>query len=154
MAKRILVADDEIHIVRAVALKLSNAGYEVVTAADGQEALDAIAQQSPDLVITDCQMPKVNGFELCQRLASNRSTCAIPVMMLTAKGFEFDEDEAKRELGIEAVVSKPFSPRELLALVKETLDRGPRTEERVNKWAPRPACGLAPEGPRTVRAGM
>ena len=124
MGKTILVADDEVHIVRAVSLKLSNAGYEVMTASDGQEALDAVADTVPDLIITDCQMPNVNGFELCRRLAESEATRSIPVMMLTAKGFEFDEEEAKRELGIHAVISKPFSPRELLAMVDATLHHG------------------------------
>ena len=128
MSKTILVADDEVHIVKAVSLKLRNAGYEVVEAADGQEALDAIADAPPDLVITDCQMPRVNGFELCQRLADDDATKSIPVMMLTAKGFEFDEETAKRELGIWAVISKPFSPRELLAMVNQALE-GTRQSE-------------------------
>ena len=80
MAKRILVADDEVHIVKAVSLKLTNAGYDVVTVADGQEALEAAAEHVPDLVITDCQMPRVNGFELCQRLAASEATRSVPVM--------------------------------------------------------------------------
>ena len=121
MTKRILVADDEVHIVKAVSLKLTNAGYDVVAVADGQEALEAAAEHVPDLVITDCQMPRVNGFELCKRLAASEATKSVPVVMLTAKGLEFDGETAERDLGVCAVISKPFSPRELLALVNEML---------------------------------
>ena len=116
----ILVVDDEIHILHVVSLKLQNAGFEVLTAHDGQEALDMALEQHPDLVITDFQMPYLNGIELCQRLKANSATTAIPAIMLTARGFALP-DESLEQTNIVTVLSKPFSPRELLARVHEVI---------------------------------
>src|SRR5437588_5325069 len=86
--KKILVADDETHILNVVSMKLRNAGYEVVTARDGQEALEAALAELPDLIITDYHMPQMSGLELCQRLKQEPSTCGIPAIMLTARGYD------------------------------------------------------------------
>ena len=82
MSKKILVADDEAHILHIVSLKLRNAGYEVITAMDGEEALELCIAESPDLVITDNQMPYLSGLELCRRLRQNDQTRSIPAMKL------------------------------------------------------------------------
>ena len=120
--KTILIADDESHILNVVSLKLRNAGFRVVTAADGQEALELAGVEKPDLVITDYHMPRMSGIELCRRLKQNAATSAIPAIMLTARGYSLDEKDTA-ESGILQMISKPFSPRQLLATVNEILER-------------------------------
>jgi CheY-like chemotaxis protein len=118
--KTILVADDESHILSVVSLKLTNAGYTVYTAADGQEALELATAQRPDLLITDYHMPQLSGLELCQRLRQNPSTTGIPTIMLTARGYSLEPSDTEQN-GIHRMLSKPFSPRQLLATVNEML---------------------------------
>jgi CheY-like chemotaxis protein len=120
--KTILVADDESHILHVVSLKLRNAGYRVVTARDGQEALELAAQEKPDLLITDYHMPQLSGLELCQKLKQDPATCEIPAIMLTARGYHLEAHDTEQN-GILRLVSKPFSPRHLLATVNEVLDQ-------------------------------
>ena len=118
--KKILVADDESHIRNVVSLKLHNAGFTVLTAADGQEALDMATHEQPDLLITDYHMPHLSGIELCRRLKQNEQTRAIPAIMLTARGYHLDTRDTA-ESGILRMLSKPFSPRQLLMTVNEVL---------------------------------
>jgi len=120
MAKRILAADDEAHILQVVSLKLRNAGYEVLTAEDGEEAAEICLAERPDLLITDFQMPRMTGVELCRKLRQDDRTKSIPAIMLTARGFDIGPEEMI-EAGISTVLAKPFSPRELLARVNELL---------------------------------
>ena len=88
--RTILVVDDESHILNVVSLKLRNAGFRVITATDGQEALDLAGQEHPDLVITDYHMPHLSGLELCQRLRQSETTSGIPAIMLTARGSQLE----------------------------------------------------------------
>jgi two-component system, OmpR family, alkaline phosphatase synthesis response regulator PhoP len=118
--KKILVCDDESHILHVVSLKLRNAGYEVLTAADGQEALELAIAERPDLIITDYHMPSLSGLELCQKLKQDPVTAKIPAIMLTARGYQLDPNDT-RDSGILRMLSKPFSPRHLLTTVNEVL---------------------------------
>ena len=118
--KKVLIADDEIHIIQVVAIKLRNNGYEVVTAENGAEAYELACSEKPDVIITDFQMPVMTGLELVEKLRNNEETAQVPVMMLTARGFAI-EDDVKEKLQIAACLSKPFSPRELLHNVQEVL---------------------------------
>ncbi len=102
-------------------MKLSRAGFRVETVGDGLAAWHAISRESPDLLITDFQMPRMNGLELCRQVRSNPATSQLPVLMLTAKGFEMDESTVRAELGVIKILAKPFSPRDLLQIVEETL---------------------------------
>jgi CheY-like chemotaxis protein len=120
MIKTILVADDESHILNVVSLKLRNAGYRVVTARDGQEALELAEQEKPDLIITDYHMPQLSGLELCQKLKQQESTSMIPAIMLTARGYHLEPEDTEKS-GIQRMLSKPFSPRQLLTTVNEVL---------------------------------
>lgn len=120
MGKRILVADDEAHILHVVSMKLRNAGFEVMTAADGEEALELCAAERPDLLITDYQMPFLSGLELCMQLRACPETQDIPAIMLTARGFDIEPGEMA-QAKISAVLAKPFSPREVLKKVNELL---------------------------------
>jgi CheY-like chemotaxis protein len=137
MAGRILVVDDEAHILHVLSLKLRNAGYEVFTAVDGEEGLELAGQHLPDLVITDFQMPYMTGLELCRALAANDPTAHIPVLILTARGYALEEQDLK--IGnIRGVLSKPFSPRAVLKMVQETLSR-PAGGETENQSSPEAA---------------
>jgi len=122
--KTILLADDETHILNVVSIKLQNAGYEVITAEDGQEAYELARQRQPDLIITDYQMPLLSGVELCSKLRREPGTCDIPAIMLTARGFVISEND-KTSGNIKQVIDKPFSPREVLASVHELLEAAP-----------------------------
>ena len=118
--KTILVCDDESHILNVVSLKLRNAGYRVLTASDGQEALELALHEKPDLLITDYHMPLLSGIELCRRLKQNAATMSIPAIMLTARGYHLEPHDTA-ESGILRMLSKPFSPRHLLTTVNEVL---------------------------------
>jgi CheY-like chemotaxis protein len=119
-SKTILVADDESHILHVVSLKLRNAGFRVLTARDGQEALELAAAEHPDLLITDYHMPQLSGLELCHRLKDDPATRNIPAIMLTARGYHLEPHDTEQN-GIFRMLSKPFSPRHLLATVNELL---------------------------------
>jgi two-component system alkaline phosphatase synthesis response regulator PhoP len=118
--KKALVVDDEIHIVQVVAIKLKNNGFDVTTAENGQQALDAVKTEKPDIIITDYQMPGLTGVELVENLRAGEDTKNIPVIMLTARGFAIDENK-QQELNIAACLSKPFSPREVLGSIENVL---------------------------------
>ncbi|HHK40898.1 MAG TPA: response regulator [Planctomycetaceae bacterium] len=120
--RKILVCDDEPHILRAAEFKFRRAGYDVTCASDGQQAWECIEASRPDAVITDCQMPRLNGIELAQRIHDDERTRGIPVLMLTAKGFELSQEKLRAECHIVEVLSKPFSPRELLERVDRLFD--------------------------------
>jgi len=117
--ERILVVDDEPTIVEVVELYLSREGFEVITAADGAAALAAIAQWRPDLVVLDLMLPRVSGLEVFRQMQAGG---ALPTIMLTARGEETDR-VVGLELGADDYVTKPFSPRELVARVKAVLRR-------------------------------
>ncbi|TVQ52507.1 MAG: response regulator [Phycisphaerales bacterium] len=120
MSGRILVVDDEAHIVQVVSLKLRNAGFEVLTAVDGEEGLEIATRELPDLIITDFQMPYMTGLELCHALAKSPETSEIPILMLTARGYALDEEDLAKG-NIKDVLSKPFSPRLIVQQVHELL---------------------------------
>lgn len=117
---RVLVVDDEAHIVQVVALKLRNAELEVDTALDGAEALQMLRLRPYDLVVTDLQMPEMTGTELAQAMSVDPALARIPILMLTARGHLLREGEAEAR-NIAKVVHKPFSPRALLAEVMALL---------------------------------
>ena len=118
--KRVLIADDEIHIVHVVTIKLRNNGYDVITAEDGSEAYDLACEERPDIIITDYQMPVMTGIELVEKLRTNEQTKEIPVIMLTARSYAVSPEQRER-LCIHNCLSKPFSPRELLGNVEDAL---------------------------------
>ncbi len=119
-APKVLVVDDEIHIVQVVAIKLRNNGFDVITCENGAQALQLATNEKPDIIVADFQMPVMTGLELVQNLRSNPDTADIPVVMLTARGFAI-QDRQNEDLKISACVSKPFSPRELLQNIEEVL---------------------------------
>jgi DNA-binding response OmpR family regulator len=124
MSRKILVADDEPNIVISLEYLMAREGYTVLVARDGQEALDMIARDRPDLVLLDVMMPKKSGFEVCQAVRANEELQATKILMLTAKGR--DTDLAKGlALGADAYMTKPFSTRELVQKVADMLAAQP-----------------------------
>jgi CheY-like chemotaxis protein len=114
--RRILLADDEAFITATVAAKLRALGDEVACAGDGEEALDLIAEFEPTLLVSDFQMPVLDGFRLACRLRENPATASLPIVMLTARGHALSPEELART-NIRAVLAKPFSVRELISLI-------------------------------------
>lgn len=121
MAKRILLCDDEAHILRAAEFKFKRAGYEVFLANDGEEGWEQIQRHRPDILVTDCQMPRLNGLQLAERVRNTPETAYLPVIMLSAKGFELAAAELREQFGIRTLLAKPFSPRELFQHVETVL---------------------------------
>jgi DNA-binding response OmpR family regulator len=117
--ERVLVVDDDPLILRLVRTNLDKAGYKVLTAMNGEEALDTVASELPDLVILDLMLPKVDGYEVCRRI---REFSLVPVVMLTAKGEQVDKLRGF-EMGADDYLTKPFAPPELLARVQAVLRR-------------------------------
>jgi len=118
--KRVLVVDDEIHIVHVVAIKLRNNGYEVLSADNGAEAFELACKERPDIVVTDYQMPVMTGLELVEKLRQRQETKDIPVIMLTARSFAIPKEQ-QEDLRISGCLSKPFSPKELLGDIEDVL---------------------------------
>ena len=122
MSLKILVADDEPNIVISLEYLLKREGYTVVIARDGQEAIDAIARERPDLVLLDVMMPKKTGFEVCQEVRANEALQATKILMLTAKGRDTDVTKGLG-LGADAYMTKPFSTHDLVKKVAELLGK-------------------------------
>jgi two-component system, OmpR family, alkaline phosphatase synthesis response regulator PhoP len=130
MAKKILAVDDEKHIVRLVQINLQKEGYEVIIAGNGREALDKMAEQTPDLVVMDVMMPEMDGFEALQNMKASAATANIPVIMLTAKAQDADVFRGWQS-GADLYLTKPFNPGELITFVKRILGQAGSAEEKV-----------------------
>ena len=126
MAQKILVVDDEISILTLLQFNLEQAGYDVVTAEDGGEALKVVEAEKPNCIILDLMLPEMDGLEVCKELRQRH--IHTPVLMLTAKDDEFDK-VLGLELGADDYMTKPFSPREVVARVKAILRRVKQLEE-------------------------
>ncbi|WP_371018367.1 response regulator transcription factor [Pseudalkalibacillus sp. JSM 102089] len=126
MAQKILVVDDEISILTLLQFNLEQAGYEVVTAENGAEALEVVVEEKPNCIILDLMLPEMDGLEVCKELRQRH--IHTPVLMLTAKDDEFDK-VLGLELGADDYMTKPFSPREVVARIKAILRRVKQLEE-------------------------
>ena len=138
MGRKILVVDDEAVLVETIAYNLEQAGYQVTTAADGARALEVARREAPDLIILDIMLPEMDGLEVCRQLRREGSTLATPIIMLSAKGDEFDK-VVGLEVGADDYVTKPFGRRELLARVRALLRR--------SEYAPAHGDGNAQSAP-------
>jgi two-component system, OmpR family, alkaline phosphatase synthesis response regulator PhoP len=131
MPVKILVCDDERHIVRLIQVNLERQGWEVVTAFDGKEGLEKIKAEKPNLVVLDVMMPYMDGFEVLKSLRREPDTEALPVIMLTAKAQDKDVFEGYH-YGADMYLTKPFNPMELVTFVKRIIqnqdgkDGGPK----------------------------
>lgn len=122
MIGKILIVDDELNIRELVKFNLEKAGYKVLEAEDGQSAVSITRSERPDLIVLDIMLPGIDGLEICRIVKNSRETSAIPIIMLTAKNEEIDK-VIGLELGADDYLTKPFSPRELLARIKAVLRR-------------------------------
>ncbi len=120
MSRKVLIAEDEPNIVASLEFLLRQSNYEVRVARDGEEALRLIESFAPQLVLLDVMMPKLNGYEVCQRIRQGPSGRDVKIVMLTARGREVDVEKGKG-LGADLYVTKPFSTRDLVAQLKDLL---------------------------------
>jgi len=131
MKSKVLVVDDEPDALELIEFNLKAAGFDIVTALDGAEALRKARSVVPNLIVLDLMLPEVDGLEVCKILRRDPATSAIPVIMLTAKASELDR-VLGLELGADDYITKPFSPRELVLRVKNLLRRGRGSEEEAD----------------------
>ena len=117
---KILVVDDEIYIVHILDFSLGMEGYEVVTALDGEQALEKVKSEKPDLIVLDIMMPKLDGYEVCKNIKSSATTQHIPVILLSAKGRNVDQ-KLGFDVGADDYITKPFSPRKLVERINQLL---------------------------------
>ena len=129
LKQKILIVDDEPEAVELVEFNLKQAGFDIATAADGDEALKKAKAQLPALVVLDLMLPEIDGLEVCKLLRRDSTTAKIPILMLTAKAAEIDR-VLGLELGADDYVTKPFSPRELVLRVKKILQRTTASGEK------------------------
>jgi DNA-binding response OmpR family regulator len=120
MAKKILIADDEANIVASLEFLMRQKGYEVRVAGNGAEALAAVAEFGPDLMLLDVMMPQMSGYDVCQKVRANPDWQGIRIVMLSAKGREAEVSKGLA-VGADAYVTKPFSTKDLVARVQEIL---------------------------------
>lgn len=123
MTKKILIAEDQAHIrllIEQSIEELEDEGVELLFAHDGEEALATIVRERPDLVLLDVMMPKMNGFEVCEKLRQHPDAAGVHVIFLTAKGQEYDRVRGA-QLGANAYMTKPFNPDELLATARRAI---------------------------------
>jgi len=129
---KILVVDDEPEAVELVEFNLRQAGFDVVAAADGTDALKKARSVLPSLIVLDLMLPEIDGLEICKLLRRDSATARIPIIMLTAKAAEIDRIIGL-ELGADDYVTKPFSPRELILRIRKILDRGRNQGDEVDR---------------------
>jgi two-component system phosphate regulon response regulator PhoB len=132
MKDKILVVDDEPDVIELIEFNLKAAGFDVLTATEGEEALKKARLNLPKLILLDLMLPEVDGLEVCKSLRRDPNTSAIPIIMLTAKAAEIDR-VLGLELGADDYVTKPFSPRELVLRVKNILKRRQPTGEKLEQ---------------------
>lgn len=128
MSQTVLVVDDEKNIVNIIAFNLKKEGYEVLTAGDGEEAVEIACTKQPNLILLDIMMPKMDGYEACKKI---REKYNMPIIMLTARAEEIDK-VLGLEMGADDYVTKPFGTRELIARVKANLRRSLVREKSIN----------------------
>jgi len=157
MGKKILIVDDEADIIMLVKVRLESQGYEVVTAGNGKEGLEAVKDAKFDLIISDVLMPEMDGFEFCKALKADPGTAKTPIIVLTARG---KMEDTFVSMGVTDFVAKPFVPQEFIAKVKEAIEKGeviakeeevkeePAKEEPAKEEPAAPPTPKAPEGPQ------
>lgn len=118
--KRILVVEDETELVKAIQIRLEQAGYEILVAYDGMEALDKARKEKPDLIVLDLMLPKMDGYKVCAMLKRDTKYNKIPIIILTARAQETDE-KLGLELGADVYITKPFNHQVVISKIKELL---------------------------------
>ncbi|HEY5717168.1 MAG TPA: response regulator [Motiliproteus sp.] len=122
MASKILLVDDEPNILLSLQFLMKRAGYAVSSAADGEQALAQVASDPPDLILLDINMPRLNGYEVCERIRANPAWQGVRIVLLTAKGREVEKEKGLA-LGADDYITKPFSNQELTDKVQQLLQQ-------------------------------
>ncbi len=125
--RKVLIADDELHIrllIEQSMEELEDEGVQLLSVANGEDALVTARAEHPDVILLDVMMPEMSGFEVCERIRESREMVSTRIVLLTAKGQEYDRRRGV-EVGADRYITKPFNPDELLSLVRELLDLGP-----------------------------
>ncbi|MGH7991854.1 MAG: response regulator transcription factor, partial [Limisphaerales bacterium] len=130
---KILIVDDEPDAIELLEFNLKQAGFEVVAAEDGAEALRKAKSSAPALIVLDVMLPELDGLEVCKLLRRDPTTSSLPIIMLTAKAAELDR-VLGLELGADDYITKPFSPRELILRIKKILERGKAGAKKIERF--------------------
>ena len=120
MGKKILIADDEPNIVVSLEFLMKQSGYDVRVATNGEDALRAVQEFVPDLILLDVMMPRLSGYDVCQKVRENPAWAGVKIIMLSAKGRDVEVNKGMA-VGADAYVTKPFSTKDLIATVRELL---------------------------------
>jgi DNA-binding response OmpR family regulator len=120
MGKKILIADDEPNIVVSLEFLMKQSGYDVRVATNGEDALRAVGEFKPDLILLDVMMPHLSGYDVCQKVRENPAWAGVRIIMLSAKGRDVEVNKGMA-VGADAYVTKPFSTKDLMATVREML---------------------------------
>ena len=120
MTASIFLVDDELHVAQILGRRLEREGYTIQTARDGVEAFDRIVASGPDLIVSDLQMPRLDGLGLAEKLKGDPATASIPIVMLTSRGHRADQDTVEKT-NIVRLVAKPFSSHEMVKIVADVL---------------------------------
>ncbi|MFA6358297.1 MAG: response regulator [Candidatus Omnitrophota bacterium] len=128
MKEKILIVEDEKDIIKMIEYNLKKEGFRVIDARDGEDALDLAGREHPDLILLDLMLPGMDGLEVCKTLKKESKTISIPIIMLTAKSQETDK-VVGLELGADDYITKPFSPRELIARIRAVMRRAAEKEK-------------------------
>ncbi len=118
--RKILIVDDEKDLIEALSFRLNTAGYDVISASDGQDALEKAKKEKPDLIVLDLMLPKMDGYKVCGLLKKDTRYTRIPIILFTAKAQE-EGRKTGEEVGADAYITKPFEPKVLLAKIGELL---------------------------------
>lgn len=119
--KTILIVDDEPYMIRLLQHHVERAGYKMVKAVNGREALEKVGSEKPDLIIMDVMMPELNGLEVLSQIRESPETAELPVIIMTANAQRFTKEEAEAA-GVSAFLTKPFSPTQLMLQIQNQLD--------------------------------
>lgn len=122
--KKILIVDDELFVRELIKIKLKLYGLEIIEGSNGFEAIELALREKPDLILLDLMMPKMDGFEACEKLKADPNTAKIPILILTARGEQVFKERGEA-VGAAGIVTKPFSPQRLAEMVMEVLNKGP-----------------------------
>ena len=127
MSIRVLIAEDEPHIIESLSFVLGREGFDVSAVLDGESVIEHLRSERPNVVILDVMLPQLNGFEVLKRIKSDPSLASIPVIILTAKGQAQDRRTAE-ELGADRFVTKPYANAEVVGAVRDLMGVAPATE--------------------------
>lgn len=143
-APLVVIADDEPHIRLVVGEKFRSEGFNVIEARDGEEAFELVKEHTPDVIVTDLQMPYVNGVELCQRVAADPQLAHIPALLLTARGHIVNNEQLSQTV-IRKTMAKPFSAKALFEAVQQLLASSPAAAGSGPRPMPVPARSITGE---------